>query len=472
LALNKWVNAQKLRLCRCRWLLPETHDGLEANNDYNNNTHLNDSKREGVRVSKLRVSSLALVLAVALLPAASAQSQMRFSDLPDAAQARISEAVAREAGLPQKWAKITLSGSDTKQNNRFGFAVATSGDTVVVVSRYFDCLQGGAYVFVKPLTGWQDMTQTAKLTGSDFGPCGGSGFDEVAIDGDTIIAGPGPSGATTYVFVKPEGGWKDSTETARLNTNPNLYGMLSLGISGDTVVVGYPNGLGNELGAAAVFVEPPSGWQDMTQTAVLSASDGASGDRLGWAVAIDGTRVIAGAPYAEVNGVIQAGAVYVFDQPSTGWADMTQTAKLISPDSMQITLGWCVGMSQGAAVAGATTAAYVFADPGEEWSAAEPPTGTLTMPQDSGPYSVSIGGDVVAIGTGGGYPTYYGAMFAWAEPLGGWQNASSPEFDFWGKPSGGPQLIGYSVATDGTILVAGAPGHKHDTGVVYLFAPK
>ena len=61
------------------------------------------------------------------------------------------------------------------------------------------------------------------------------------------------------------------TETARLTTDPNLFGIFSLGMSGRTVAVGYTNGLGNELGALAVFVEPVVGWKDMTQTAILSA---------------------------------------------------------------------------------------------------------------------------------------------------------------------------------------------------------
>ena len=113
---------------------------------------------------------------------------------------------------------------------------------MVVASRAFDCIEGGAWAFVKPTTGWGNTTQTAKLTGSDWGPCGGSGFDEVAVSGDVIVAGAGPTGQTAYVFVKPAGGWKDMTETARLTTDPNLFGIFSLGISGRTVAVGYTDG--------------------------------------------------------------------------------------------------------------------------------------------------------------------------------------------------------------------------------------
>jgi hypothetical protein len=422
-------------------------------------------------MSNFRSVGLALVLG-AFVQTASAKTSVNFSDLPASAQARISEAVARDSGLAQKWVRVRLSGSDTKPNNLFGFSIAASGDTVVVASRYFGCLEGGAYVFVKPATGWQDMTQTAKLIGSDFGPCGGSGFDEVAIDGNTIVAGPGPSGQTAYVFVEPENGWQDMTETAQLTANPNLYGLTSLAISGETVAVGYPLALGNEIGATAVFVEPPGGWQDTTQTAILTASDGASGDQLGWSVAIDGETVIAGAPNAEVNGLTWAGAVYAFNQPPAGWANMTQTTKLIGNPMIGGYLGACLSMSHGTAVACASTAAEIFVQPGAQLSVVNLPFGVLEIPPNAGAYSASISGNIVVIGTGGEYPTYYGAMFAWDRPSGGWQKVSSPDFQFWGKPSGGPQLIGYSVAASGSSLIAGAPGHKNSTGVAYLFMPK
>ena len=68
----------------------------------------------------------------------------------------------------------------------------------------------------------------------------------------------------------------------------------------------------------------------MTQTAILSASDGVAGDQLGWSVAIDSNTIVAGAPYARVNNTTWAGAVYVFVETTAGWADATQTAKLTS----------------------------------------------------------------------------------------------------------------------------------------------
>jgi len=413
------------------------------------------------------------LFALTLGACAAAQDTATFSNLPAPAQSRISDAFGRDLRVPARWVRAKLSGSDSQPSNLFGFTVAVSGDTVVVASRYFGCLEGGAYVFVKPSTGWKDMTQTAKLTGSDFGPCGGSGFDEVAISGDTIVAGPGPSGAATYVFIKPKRGWENATETARLTVSWNLYGLQSLAISGDTVVVGYPNAIGNEVGALAIFVKPAGGWKDMTQqTATLTASDPGPGDQLGWAVAIDGNTVIGGAPYATVNGIQGAGAVYAFVEPPAGWGDMTQTAKLTPNYSTGGLLGECVSLTKGVALACANPATYVFVEPNGGWTDMTP-TAAISSPSNQyGWSSACISGNVVGIGSDDApyYPLNYGAVFAFLKPLGGWQNTSSPNASYFGQPSGGSQMIGYSIAVDGATLVTGAPYFSNARGIGYLFA--
>src|SRR4029077_9000549 len=70
-----------------------------------------------------------------------------------------------------------------------GHSVAIDGDTIVVGARSDKGdSSGAAYVFVKPSSGWTNMTQTATLsvmheTGNeDFG-------SSVAIHGNTIVVG-------------------------------------------------------------------------------------------------------------------------------------------------------------------------------------------------------------------------------------------------------------------------------------------
>src|SRR5579863_363633 len=92
----------------------------------------------------------------------------------------------------------------------------------------------------------------------------------------------------------------------------------SVAFSGNTLVVGSIGSAGN--GAAYVFINSGGLW---TQVAKLTASDGVTGSQFGFSVGISGNTVAVGAPMQSGGG-----AVYVFVKPGGGWADTTQTAKL------------------------------------------------------------------------------------------------------------------------------------------------
>src|SRR5207248_1014438 len=132
--------------------------------------------------------------------------------------------------------------------DQFGSSVAISGDTIVVGARghrvRVNGTAGAAYVFEKPVFGLANATQDSDLTASDGAP-GDSFGNSVAISGDTVVVGPSQHqvGANhnqgeAYVFVKPAGGWLDSTQTARLtlyNGAANDALGQAVAISGDTV---------------------------------------------------------------------------------------------------------------------------------------------------------------------------------------------------------------------------------------------
>lgn len=157
--------------------------------------------------------------------------------------------------------------------------------------------------------------QLAQLTASDGQPLDGFG-GSVSISGDTIVAGSFSAGAA-YVFVKPQNGWTDMTQVAKLTASDgdsqDQFG-LSVSISGNTIVVGAPCATvnGNSCqGAAYVFVRPLSGWTNMTETAKLTASDGQAADQLGVG-AINGNTIALRAPNKTIRGITLAGEVYVY----------------------------------------------------------------------------------------------------------------------------------------------------------------
>src|SRR4029453_7378046 len=83
---------------------------------------------------------------------------------------------------------------------------------------------------------------------------------------------------------------------------------------------------------AYVFVEPAAGWATGTETAKLTASDGVAFDEFGGSVAGSGDTGGRGARPGVVGGNLNQGSAYVFVEPATGWADGTETAKLTASD--------------------------------------------------------------------------------------------------------------------------------------------
>ena len=273
-------------------------------------------------------------------------------------------------------AKLTASDDGTEQEF-FGSSVAISGDTIVVGAPGDDDKgygTGSVYVFIKPGEGWTDMTQTAKLTAGDGGAQDYFG-NSVAISVNTIVVGAwgkNYNAGSAYVFARPDNG-SAFTQTAKLTASDRTWGDSfgdGVAISGDTVVVGasYDNDNGIASGSAYVFSKPEGGWTNMTQTAKLTASDGTEGDRFGYSVAISGDTIVVGAAYDDGKGY-DSGSAYLFARPGSGWANMTQSTKLTASDeSGYDAFGVSVAISGDTVVAGAYNydiyhsygSAYVF----------------------------------------------------------------------------------------------------------------
>jgi len=202
----------------------------------------------------------------------------------------------------------------------------------------------------------------------------------------------------------------------------------SVAISGSTVVVGAPGFNSNSSqGSAYVFVKPANGWTTMTQTAKLTASDGALADWFGSSVAISGSTVVVGAFGATIGSNRSQGAAYVFVKPASGWTNMTESAKL----------------TDGNGVAG------------EEFG-----------------YSVATNSNAVLVGAPGatvGSNTFEGAGYVFVKPTSGWATTSAPEAQLTASDGAAGDSFGSSVAISGTTAVAGQPNINSYQGAAYVF---
>ena len=347
----------------------------------------------------------------------------------------------RDAG---GWTQVgKLTALVRRDDAGFGSSVAVHGDTIVV-GAYEDDLKGSnagaAYVFTKPATGWGDMTETARLTGSNTGANDEFG-SSVAVYGDTIVVGA-PEQSTnaigsTYIFTKPDYAWKDSDqETVKLQgeSNGDRFGR-SVAIFGGTVVVGALE-VDDDKGAAYVFTKRAAigvwdDWNDTSAgdaTAKLTASDRGVGDDFGRAVAFDGETIVVGAPYNDDPD--NSGSAYVFTKPETGWADANQPAKLTAP--------------KGAA-------------------------------NDSFGYSVALDGDTVVVGAFQA-DSFRGSAYAFTKPDTGWVGTpNAVKLTAYDRKAG--DRFGHSVAVHGGVIAVGAywdenegDGANDDKGSAYVFS--
>ncbi|MGB8647946.1 MAG: FG-GAP repeat protein [Anaerolineae bacterium] len=351
-----------------------------------------------------------------------------------------------------------LTASDGAAGDYLGTSVAMSSDGSTLVAGASDATIGSntyqeaVYVFVKPGGGWSSGTETAKLTASDGAANDILGVSVAASsDGSTIVAGAPDAkfGTSTnpgaaYVFIRPGGGWSSGTETAKLTASDgavgDYLGSVAMSADGNTIIAGACHvmiGSHTWQGAVYVYVKPDGGWATTsTFTAKLTASDGGAYDFLGREVAVsaDGSTLVAGAYLATVGGHSEQGAAYVYVRPEGGWSNATETAKLTASDGAAFDwLGYSMAMSSDGS-------------------------------------TIVAGAPQAKIGSN----TYQGAAYVFARPGGGWSNGTETA-KLIASDGAMMDFLGCSVAviSDGSTIVAGAPfaqiGSNSNQGAAYVY---
>lgn len=316
---------------------------------------------------------------------------------------------------------------DGATNEQFGSAVAISGATAIIGATEDDSGRGAAYIFTRVGGIW---IQKAKLTASDRAPSDGFG-ECVAISGDTALVGAPHDQETpsdmnqgsAYIFVKPASGWTDMTETAKLRSSDGAMNDMfgdAVALSGDTALIGAPQHQGAHLyqGVAYIFNKPAGGWVTTnTFAAKLFASDGAQSDIFGKAVALTGDTALIGAPGDDVTYNDQ-GSAYIFVRPAGGWISSNAFAKKLT-GTYQMTndhFGSSVALSGDTAIVSAPQAdvivfvvaladigmAYAYTRPAGGWTATVASPAEL-IPNDiqaGDQYgtSVAVYGDIALVG--------------------------------------------------------------------------
>jgi nucleoside-specific outer membrane channel protein Tsx len=386
---------------------------------------------------------------------------------PAGLQAAIRNTLGTSAAGYAQQAELTAS--DKAPSDDFGASVALSAlGTTALVGAIGHNSSGAAYVFTLRGGTW---SQTAELTASDGAP--GDDFGaSVALSalGTTALVGAPEHNTDTgaaYVFTLRGGTWSQTAElTASDGAQGDFFGRsVALSALGTTALAGAP-GHNFFTGAAYVFTLRGGTW---SQTAELT--DGVPDDAFGWSVALSalGTTALAGAPAHNTD----TGAAYVFTLRGDTWS---QTAELTASDGAPgDDFGWSVALSAlgttalvGAVGHNSSGAAYVFTLGGGTWSQTAELTASDGAPGDDFGYSVALSalGTTALVGAHR-HNSVTGAAYVFTLGRGTWsQTAELTASD--GAPG---DHFGYSVALSalGITALAGAPGHNSVTGAAYVF---
>ncbi len=185
-----------------------------------------------------------------------------------------------------------------------------NGIFAAVGASYSANSKGAVYVYQEAKGGWQNMTETAKLTdgatqAEQFG-------QSVAMLPNTIVIGTRLA-KKALIYVAGKQGWQStSAPTATLSESRPGEGFgYAVAINPTLIVVGDPgypfHFQHNHKGAGFVFHKPAQGWQSATATERIDGQ----GEGVGTSVAAAGNEtVFMGAPYTLVNGNTYQGAVF------------------------------------------------------------------------------------------------------------------------------------------------------------------
>lgn len=158
---------------------------------------------------------------------------------------------------PERWEAIYLSPDETIEEERFGTAVAKSGETLAVGAPGI----GGVYTFDVTAS---EVAFTEKLTPASGAVSFGSAID---LDGDTLVVGD-PGAGRAHVFERHGGTWAfvaemngpAAMERDRLSRDLGLG--VSVAASGDLIAVASPL-----EGVARLLVKGVDGWVEIEPAA-------------------------------------------------------------------------------------------------------------------------------------------------------------------------------------------------------------
>jgi hypothetical protein len=301
--------------------------------------------------------------------------------------------------------------NDAQPYDAAGYGLAVDGDRMLVGARGSDtiALNGGSvYAFTRTPAGWQQAQKIVFPTAAAGDEIGAA----LAVKGSAGVAGaPLRSIAGKAFILRLDGGaWSVVTEIGDASLSANSEFGAAVACTNDVIAVGAPaspEGVGAFAGRVRLYNRSGTQW---TQGAALTAAFPDPGDRFGFAVAMSGPWLAISAP-GDDDAAVNAGCVWLYRDGPGGYTFFRKiNSPLPAAQAANAGFGQSVALAGDTLLVGASQAAL-----------AGPSSGAAFR------YQLTLKGAALS-------STYLPPM-----------NSSGAQF-------------GFSVATDGTASVIGAPG--------------
>ena len=217
---------------------------------------------------------------------------------------------------------VKLKGEGIQNDDRFGYSVDISGNTLIAGTPFHDTEKGAVYVYKLDGDQWK---QQAKLQADDAAEKNRFGWD-CAVHENTIVVGaplaaaPARLSGAAYVFKRQGDAWAQVAKiTPEDGDGGDSFGV-SVDVSKSRIIVG-ANKDENEAkkrGSGSAYVFRGVG-DAYTQEAKLNADELQEGAGFGLTVALDINRALVGAPSADTKRGDDSGAVYAFLKVGADW---------------------------------------------------------------------------------------------------------------------------------------------------------
>lgn len=393
--------------------------------------------------------------------------------------------------------------------NFFGRAIARSGDTLAVgasldswdpsdISTATARGNGAVYIYQKIDGRWRQVQRLVADDGVKDDRFGTA----VALSGDTLFVANfhRPNPGKVYVFKRSNGSWSQTQVlTDGIAVNGYAFGH-SMALQGDKALIANARFPGND-GKVYAFSESNGVWSQTQVLEVHAAPNDPNGwgDAFGRSVAIDGSIALISAGGASSSDGSQAyrGATYFFTESNGTWTQGQRLDACGSLPGASVGFGGSVALDGGTALVTASYAATtgetlgvacLFAESAEGWTPTQVLEPENNAQSDGFGSQVALSGDLVVVsapftnsatedeGGTNNQTTTPGTVYAFSRSNGVWSLSDTIErqggtLDYDGNYLDGTGCGG--VAIDGTAILAAcystSIGFYGASGVVDVF---